>query len=97
MVLKRVLGHYHDGACSQSEIIFIAIHLSRVARAARILIHGLQFEVDFIKEVIGADCRHIEKATFAGGISLKNVIPQSRLQFGSHKEARLSISTEIIV
>src|SRR5574344_1269657 len=68
-----------------------------MARSSDILVHGLQFEVASLEEIVDAYCGHIEQTIFACAIAVEEVVPKGCLKSRGYEVTSLYITSQVIV
>ena len=65
--------------------------------ATSVLVHGLQFEVATLEEVVKSHGRHVEETVLARAVAVHKVVACSHLQARCHKVAALHITAKVVV
>lgn len=81
----------------QPQIVIIAIELGLMAGTSDELVHRLQFEIAFGKEIIESHGRHIQEAFCIEAITIEEIVTGSYLQAVQDKITALHITTQIII
>ena len=76
----------------QPQIVIIAIELGLMAGTSDELVHRLQFEIAFGKELIESHGRHIQEAFCIEAITIEEIVTGSYLQTVQDKITALHIT-----
>ena len=81
----------------QPKVVVVTVELRVVSGASDELIHGLQFQVTVLEEIIASYGRHIEETIRVYAVAVKEVVTCGNLYAGSHEITALDVAAQEIV